>query len=208
MISRKTKQRSELSCSSKSTFSAAVLAATLVCSPPPLHAYEMQPSPRSGFTTMSDASQSESESLQIAKVRNHIIKFDNSRGTEKLEIQENLYQRQCIASVKPDSVTLNPGEIAEVHLDIRDSESSGCAGEPKYVLWRATVANPGGRPFDYQMLFTEDPREETHGGTQIRSTRSSRPGAPYAATCGDRACFDEWAPTSDGGSAIFFYKNT
>lgn len=206
MISRNMKPLSVLCRLGKKALAVALVALALVCTPIASHAAERSPiANQAAVETAAPSIRSEPHRL-TNEPENHIIKFDNSGGTETLEFRENLLQRQCVASVAPDSLTLAPGETAEVRLDIRDSESSGCAGEPKYVLWRAAVIKPGSQPLNYQILFTEDPREEAHGGTQIRSTQSSKPGAPYAATCGDRACFDEWVPASHRGSAIFFYR--
>ena len=205
MISRKMKPLSALYRLCKPALAGTLAGMTLACPPIVLQAAQRPPIVNPAIVATIDPSE-RTESHRFANgPDNHVIKFDNSGGTETLKFRENLLQRQCVASVTPDSLTLAPGKIAEVRLDIRDSESSGCAGEPKYVLWRAAVAKPGSQPLSYQMLFTEDPREETDGGTQIRSTHSSRPGTPYAATCGDRACFDEWVPASHRASAIYFY---
>lgn len=205
MISCKTQRQAERTHLCKPILAAIPVTMALVCSPTASNAIEMVSIAAEAPAAITDQTQSESHRT-IQKPENHIIKFDNSGGTEKIEFRENLHQRRCVARVTPDSLTLAPGETAEVHLDIRDSEASGCAGEPKYVLWRATAIKPGGRPLNYQMLFTENPREGTHGSTQIQSTRSARPGTPYAATCADRACFDDWAPRARSSSAIFFYE--
>lgn len=206
MISRNVKPPSALYRLCKPALAGALVGMTLAYPPIVLHAAQRPPIVNQAIVATIDSSE-RPESHRFANgPDNHIIEFDNTGGTETLEFRENLLQRQCVASVTPDAFTLAPGDSAEVRLDIRDSESSGCAGEPKYVLWRAAVVKPRSQPLSYQILFTEDPREETHGGTQIRSTHSSRPGAPYAATCGDRACYDEWVPASHSGSVIFFYE--
>ena len=206
MISQNLKPLSVLCRLCKPTLTAALVGMALAYPPIVLHAAQRPPIVNRSIAAAIDPAAQPEPHRFANRPDNHIIRFDNSEGTETLEFRENLLGRQCVASVTPDSLTLAPGETAEVRLDIRDSESSGCAGEPKYVLWRAAVAKPGSQPLGYQLLFTEDPREETHGGTQIRSTLSSRPGTPYAATCGDRACFDEWVPASPSGSVIFFYE--
>lgn len=206
MISRNVTSLSVLYRLCKPPLAAALVGMALVYPPTVLHAAQRSAFADQAIVATIDPSTQPEPHRFANGPDNHIIKFDNSGGTETLEFRENLLQRQCVATVTPDSLTLAPGETAEVRVDIRDSESSGCAGEPKYVLWRAAVVKPGSQPLSYQILFTEDPREETHGGTQIRSTHSARPGTPYAATCGDHACFDEWVPASPSGSVIFFYE--
>lgn len=145
-----------------------------------------------------------------AELDGHVIKLDNTKGEEQLEFRENLRQRQCVAIVKPDFLTLAPGETAEVKLDIRDSALSGCEGEAKHVLWNITSTQANGRTLRYMMLFSLDPKMDTHGRTRIGvSTRFSRPGTPYAAMCGVHACLDEWVPLDDNrSSTVSFYPGS
>lgn len=143
-----------------------------------------------------------------AERNRHAIKFDNSHGTAKLTFQENLFQRQCIAVVMPDFVTVAPGEIAEVALDVKDSVVSGCKGESKHAVWNITSIQSDGRASSYMLLFSIEPERETQGRARIAvNARFSRPGMPYAATCGTDACLDEWAPAGSR-TTVFFYPTS
>ncbi|MGG1944158.1 hypothetical protein AB1286_05030 [Trinickia sp. NRRL B-1857] len=140
-----------------------------------------------------------------SQLSERVIKFDNSRGTETLEFREHLRQRQCVATVEPDFFTVAPGETAEVRMDVRDSQSSGCLGEPKHVLWDVASPEQAGRPIVYKVLFSVEPKMDGDGRVRIASTKLSRPGTPYAATCGDHACLDEWVPQSGNDNTVFLY---
>lgn len=136
---------------------------------------------------------------------NRLIKIDNSKGTETLEFRENLRQRQCVATVEPDFFSIAPGETAQVRLDVRDSQTSGCLGEAKHVLWDVASAEPGRRTVSYKVLFSVEPKMDGDGRVRIASTKLSRPGTPYAATCGNYACLDDWVPLSGNENTIVLY---
>jgi hypothetical protein len=136
---------------------------------------------------------------------NDVVQIDNSKGTETLEFRENLRQRQCVASVEPDFFTVAPGETAQVRMDVRDSQSSGCLGEAKHVLWDVASSEQGRRPLLYKVLFSVEPKMDGDGRVRIASTKRARPGTPYAATCGNHACLDEWVPLSGNENTIVLY---
>ncbi len=134
-----------------------------------------------------------------------VITFDNAKGTATLEFRENLRQRQCVATVTPDVFTLAPGETAQIRIDARDSQPSGCLGEPKHVMWTVASLDAARSPLSYQVLFSVEPKMDDEGRVRIASTRFSRPGTPYAAICGSHACLDEWVPLSGSNSTVFLY---
>ncbi|WP_146014009.1 hypothetical protein [Trinickia dabaoshanensis] len=177
MIPRKINQSLELSPSLKMRWPIAIVAAMLTGSATASHAEIAPPNARQ----------------PIPELGEHVIKFDNSKGTEKLQFRESLRQRQCVATVTPDFFTVAPGETAEVRMDVRDSASSGCQGEPKHVLWNVASSEHHRRPLAYMVLFSVEPKMDEEGRVRIASTKSSRPGTPYAATCGNYACLNEWA---------------